>query len=185
MNAPIEFPRATLDDLMSYDGGAELINGRIVPKMPHGRRPNVVAGRIFRKLADYADDRGGTAFTDGIGFAVPVASSGRESFSPDVSYYAAPLDLSSMRFVEDAPTLAIEVRSENDYGPKPEREMASKRAEYFEAGTLVVWDVDPVAGVVRRYRPGDATPAEFRAGDEADAEPAAPGWRVMVDWLMR
>ncbi len=90
-----------------------------------------------------------------------------------------------MRFVADAPTLAIKVRSETDYGAKPEREMASKRAEYFEAGTLVVWDVDPVAGVVRRYRPGEDAPAEFRAGGEADAEPAAPGWRVMVDWLMR
>ena len=88
-----------------------------------------------------------------------------------------------MRFIDDAPTFAVEVRSENDYGPAPERLMAEKRAEYFEAGTLVVWDVDPVAGVVRRYRPGDESPAEFRAGAEADAEPAAQGWRVAVDWL--
>ena len=123
MSAPIDMPRTTLDDLMRFDGNAELVGGRIVPKVPHGRRPNALAVRILRKHADYADDHGGTVFGDGIGFAVPVASSGRESFSPDVTYYAAPLDLSSMRFVEDAPTFAVEVRSENDYGPKPEREM--------------------------------------------------------------
>ena len=53
-----------------------------------------------------------------------------------------------MRFVEGAPTLAVEVRSEGDYGASAERDMAAKRADYFEAGTLVVWDVDPEAEVV-------------------------------------
>ena len=48
-----------------------------------------------------------------------------------------------MRFVAGPPTFAVEVRSENDYGPSAEREMAAKRADYFEAGTRVVWDVDP------------------------------------------
>ena len=77
------------------------------------------------------------------------------------------------------------MRSENDYGPSAEQALAAKRAEYFEAGTRVVWDADPVARVVRVYRPGDAAPVVFGAGDEADAEPAVPGWRVGVDWLMR
>ena len=48
-----------------------------------------------------------------------------------------------MKFVEGTPTLAVEVRSEEDYGPTAESEMAEKRADYFEAGTLVVWDVNP------------------------------------------
>ena len=65
-----------------------------------------------------------------------------------------------MRFIEGPPTFAVEVRSENDYGPAAEREMAAKRADYFEAGTLVVWDVDPDAEVdprlqTRRPDPGD------------------------------
>ena len=63
--------------------------------------------------------------------------------------------------------------------------MAAKRADYFEAGTLVVWDVDPRAGEVRVYR-SDAPdqPTVFVAGSEANAEPTAPGWRISVDWLM-
>ncbi|MGL6096145.1 MAG: Uma2 family endonuclease, partial [Fimbriiglobus sp.] len=61
---------------------------------------------------------------------------------------------------------------------------AGKRAEYFEAGTQVVWDVDIEAGEVRRYRAGESAPVVFRSGSEADAEPAVPGWRVAVDWLL-
>ena len=46
---------ATIDDLYRVGCKAELIGGRIVMRMPIGHRPNVVAGRIFRNLADYAD----------------------------------------------------------------------------------------------------------------------------------
>ncbi len=177
-------PRATLDDLMRTEGKAELIGGRVVTYMASGYRPNVVAGRIFRKLADLVDrTHSGVAFSDGIGFAVPELSSGRESFSPDASYYTGPLPANRMKFVPGPPDFAVEVRSEGDYGPAAEAEMAAKRDDYFEAGTRVVWDVDPLAGVVRSYR-ADGTLAEFAAGAEADAEPAVPGWRVSVDWLM-
>ena len=76
--------RATLDDLMRVVGKAELIDGRVVSFMASGYRPSLVAGRIFRRLAEYADTAGrGIAFADGIGFAVPELSTGRESFSPD------------------------------------------------------------------------------------------------------
>ena len=52
----------------------------------------------------------------------------------------------------------------------------------FEAGTLVVWDVDPVAQAIRSYRPESPDrPTLFEAGQVADAEPAVPGWRVEVD----
>jgi Uma2 family endonuclease len=59
--------------------------------------------------------------------------------------------------------------------------MADKRADYFQAGTRVVWDVDPEAQVVRVYRadaPGH--PATFVKGQQADAGPAVPGWRMAV-----
>jgi Uma2 family endonuclease len=57
--------------------------------------------------------------------------------------------------------------------------LASKRDEYFEAGTQVVWDVDAVARVVRCYRAGAAEPQVFAAGTIGQAEPAVPGgdWR--------
>lgn len=185
MPSTIAPPRANLADLAQYSGKAELIGGVLVPLLPTGLRPGLVAGRIFRRLDDYSEANGGYAVGDNVGFAVPELSTGRESFSPDAAYFAGPLPADTMGFVPGPPTFAVEVRSENDYGPAAERAIAAKRQEYFEAGTLVVWDADPVAGVVRVYRPGGAPAAVFGAGEEADAEPALPGWRVSVDWLMR
>ncbi len=176
---------ATLDDLARVEGKAELIRGRIVHLMPTGRRPNLVAGRIFRSLATFVDKLGqGEAYTDNMGFAVPELANGRITFSPDVSYYSGLFPSNSMRFVEGPPTFAVEVRSESDYGPTAEEEMAVKRADYFEAGTLVVWDVDPIARVIRVHRNDQPENVEeFRSGQEVDAEPAVPGWSVEVDWI--
>ena len=62
--------------------------------------------------------------------------------------------------------------------------MADKRADYFAAGTLVVWDVDPLAECIHVYRSTDpANPTTYRRGQVAEAEPAVPGWRVAVDWI--
>lgn len=177
--------RATLDDLLAHPGKAELVHGSLVTLMPTGHRPNVVAGRIFRSLAEHVDSTGrGVAYTDNMGFTVPELPSGRESFSPDVSYFRGPVARNWMRFVEAPPTLAVEVRSESDTGPAAEAEMAAKRDDYFEAGTLVVWDVDPVSEVIRSFSADRAdAPMIFTRGSEADAEPAVPGWRVALDWL--
>jgi Uma2 family endonuclease len=175
--------RATLEDLYRFPGKAELINGRIVPLMATGRRPNRIASRIFRSLDDYAQAQGvGEAYTDNMGFAVPMLPSGREAFNPDASYYNGPFPADDMRFIEGPPTFAVEFRSENDYGDAAEAQISAKRADYFAAGTLVVWDVDPVADTIACYQ--TATQAQltiFRRGDIADAEPAVPGWRIDVD----
>ena len=176
-------PRATLDDLYRVDGKAELIGGRIVHYMASGRKPNRVAFRIARSLDDYAEADGrGEAFTDNMGFAVPELPSGRESFSPDAAYYVGPFPANPMRFIEGPPTFAVEVRSENDYSPAAERDMAAKRADYFAAGTPVVWDVDPEAEVIHVYRStAPDQPATYARGQVAEAEPAVPGWRLAVD----
>ena len=174
---------ATIDDLYRVDGKAELIGGRIVRLMPSGYTPSQVAFEIAVSLRDYVRGVGaGSASADGLGYTVPELPSGRQSFCPDASFYAGPLPAKRMRFVEGPPTLAVEVRSENDYGPAADRAIAAKRADYFEAGTAVVWDVDPVSEVVRVYRALDPTnPVAFSRGEIAEAEPAVPGWRVEVD----
>ncbi|MGI8588161.1 MAG: hypothetical protein ACR2M0_10815 [Chloroflexia bacterium] len=61
--------------------------------------------------------------------------------------------------------------------------MAEKRADYFTAGSFVVWDVDLLSEeVVRVYRAADpAHPGVYRRGEVAEAEPAVPGWTMPVD----
>jgi Uma2 family endonuclease len=63
--------------------------------------------------------------------------------------------------------------------------MSQKRADYFAAGTLVVWDVDLLsADVVRVYRAGDPdAPAIYQRGQVAEAELAVKGWTMAVDDL--
>ena len=106
MSAIAAPPRATLADLALVEGKAELVAGEVVSLMPSGYRPVVVSGRIFRRLADYAETTGvGVALTDGLGFAVPELSTGRESFSPDASYYTGSIPTDRMRFV-NGPAIA-------------------------------------------------------------------------------
>jgi len=175
---------ATLLDLLKVEGKAELIGGRIVTIMPSGDAPSTVALEIVVRVRDYANLVGrGKAYADGTGFALasPLPN-GRQSFCPDAAYFTGKPSAKKLRFVEGAPDFAVEVRSEDDYGPKAERDMATKRADYFAAGTQVVWDVDTVAETITAYKSSNpAAPVVFRRGDAADAEPALPGWRLPVD----
>jgi Uma2 family endonuclease len=179
---PVTATRASLDDLLKEEGKAELIGGRIVRFMASGDLPSSVAGEIGISLRQFARSSGrGRVYGGSVVFAVPELPSGRESFSPDASCYFGPPPVNRMRFIEGPPDFAAEVRSENDYGPAAETEMAAKRADYFAAGTKVVWDVDPQAETVAVYRADDpANPVAYRRGDIADAEPAVPGWRLGV-----
>jgi Uma2 family endonuclease len=177
---------ATLDDLMRADGKAELIGGKVVPLMLTGFHPGRIGGRIFRSLDDYTKQTGrGVALPDNVGYAVSELSSGRESFAPDASFFDEQLPSEEMDFIEGPPTLAVEVRSKNDHGDAAEEAMAAKRADYFEAGTIVVWDIDSVAEIVRVYRhTSPESSSDFGRGQMVDAEPAVPGWRMAVDEML-
>jgi Uma2 family endonuclease len=177
---------ATLEDLYRVEGKAELIGGKIFHPMASGYLPSEIALEIAVRLREHAAKTGvGKAFSDGIGYAMrPPLSSTRESFSPDASYYTGSPPANRMRFIDGAPDFAVEVRSEEDYGRVAEEEMAAKRIDYFEAGTKVVWDVDPIAEIIRAFRSEQpANPRVFSRGDVADAEPAVPLWRLVVDDL--
>ena len=174
--------RATIEDLYNVEGKAELVNGKIVEMPPAGEDPNIAGGHIFVRLYAYArETQRGRAFTDNAGFRVHLPH--RESFSPDAAYHIGPR--TGMRYAEGAPIFAVEVRSENDYGPAAERAMAERRADYFACGTLVVWDVDLQSeDAIKSYKASDPhRPVIFRRGEVADAEPAVPGWRMAVDEL--
>ena len=175
--------RDLVEELYRVEGKAEIINGEIVHLPMPGDMPTYAAEEIFVSLHGYARRiRGGRAFADGNGFIVDLPD--RRSFCPDAGYHTGPG--AGMKFFNGAPAFAVEVRSEGDYGPAAEREMAAKRADYFAAGTLVVWDVDLLGDeVVRVFRDGNSEQPEaiYRRGQIAEAEPAVPGWIMPVDDL--
>src|ERR1043165_895615 len=173
--------KAPIEDLYKVEGKAELVNGEIVEIPLTGGLPHLAAFRISMSLAAYEKEtKRGYAIADSAAFIVNLPH--RRSFSPDAAFYIGEI---TMKFFQGAPVFAVEVRSENDYGLRADRAMAKKRADYFAAGTLVVWDVDLIgADVVRVYRANDPERATIHhRGEIAEAEPAVPGWTMAVDDL--
>jgi Uma2 family endonuclease len=173
--------RATVEDLRHVPGKAELVGGKIVHMTPTGGLHGYASAEIVASLRDYARRIGrGYAIGDNVGFVVNLPN--RQSFSPDVAFHVGAL---TADFVDGAPVFAVEIRSKSDYGPAAEARLAAKRADYFAAGTLVVWDVDiEREGRVRVYRAADPPhPSEHRRSEIADAEPALLGWSMPVDDL--
>ena len=175
---------ATIEDLyaLPHEQKAEIVDGEIVLMSPTGAAPNYAAAEIFVSLREYArQTKVGVAFTDNAAFRVDLPN--RKSFSPDAGYHTG--EWTGMKFFEGAPVFAVEVRSEGDYGPQAEAAMVRKRAHYFAAGTLVVWDVDLLGeSVVKSYRSNDPDhPTIYRRGDAAAAEPAVPEWSITIDDL--
>ena len=168
--------------LYKADGKAEIVGGEIVLMSPAGDLHNSSAGSIYISLREYGRrTQRGRAYSDNTGFLVNLP--GRRSFSPDAAFYVGPR--TGPKFLDHAPIFAVEVRSQEEYGPAAEKAMAAKRAEYFAAGTQVVWDVDVLRdGVIRVHR-GTAPdePHLYRRGEVAEAEPALPGWTFPVDDL--
>ena len=172
-----------IEALSKTEGKAEIVNGEILRMPPSGDLPGSAAGAIYLSLFGYAKQtRNGRAYGDGVGFLVDLPN--RKSFSPDAAFHTG--ERTGMKFLKGAPVFAVEVRSENDYGRKAEKNMAQKRADYFAAGTLVVWDVDLLSDdVIRVYRNGNSEhPATiYRRGQIAEAQPAVPGWAFPVEDL--
>jgi Uma2 family endonuclease len=177
--------QATIEDLyhVPEDGKAEIVDGELILMSPTGDLPSRAGMKITLSLHAYEQRTGyGRAYPDNAAFIVNLPN--RRSFSPDAAYYVGPR--ARGKFLEGAPVFAAEVRSEGDYGPAAERKMAAKRRDYLAAGTLVVWDVDVLQDeVVRVFRASDPeTPTVYHRGELAEAEPAVPGWTLLVDDLL-
>lgn len=177
---------ATVQDLydLEFEGKAEIVNGEILLMGGTQYLPGCAALEVVISLREYARrTKHGHAVPDPVNFIVNLPN--RRSFSPDAAFHVGPTERG--RFIDGAPIFAVEVRSEGDYGLGAERGMAAKRAEYFAAGTLVVWDVDVLRQeCIRVYRATDPqTPSLFHRGETAEAEPAVPGWRFQVNDLFQ
>jgi Uma2 family endonuclease len=173
---------ATVDDLSRTKLKAEISNGELLVIGPSGHRPARAAGKILISLHMHMERHGGgEAFGARLAYILDLPN--RLAICPDVSWYTGPS--ADAGYPRGAPVFAVEVRDWIDHGDEAERRMAAKRADYFAAGTLVVWDVDVLReNLIRAYRANDPEhPTVYRGGEPADAEPAVPGWRFPVDEL--
>ena len=98
---------------------------------------------------------------------------------PDVAFFSYPRipggRLPKRGYLEVAPDLAIEVKSEFDRWS----EISEKIAEYLKAGVLVVCVVDPDTDSVQVHYP-DKAARVFQADDELVLPEVLPDFRVTV-----
>jgi len=176
---------ATVDDLWWVKGQAEVVDDRLLVIAPSGWRNADARGAILHSLMlhERGHENAGIVCSATVAFLVDAPH--RRSICADVSWYTGSRGGDGDDFLPVPPAFAAEVRDYADYGDEIEAHLATKRADYFAAGTQVVWDVDVLRGeLIRVYRADDPEhPAVFRRGEVADAEPAVPGWRFPVDEL--
>ena len=100
---------------------------------------------------------------------------------PDVAVYNDARSRAELhpKYGEVAPLLAVEVLSPSDRMGK----VTQKVREYLQAGTRIVWVVDPEADSVQIYRPGEL-PAVAWMADELSGYDVLPGFTCKVADLL-
>jgi Uma2 family endonuclease len=139
----------TAEDLLRAGdiGRCELVRGELVMMVPPGGEHGRVSNEIAHHLTLFVKSRKAGMVLSEAGFI--LARDPDTVRAPDVAFLRAGR-AAGRGYLEAAPDLAVEVLSPDDR-PGYVRE---KVAEWLEAGTSVVWVVDPRSRTVAVHRRG-------------------------------
>ncbi len=175
-------PRATEADLLQTPNDGfkyELVDGEI-RMSPGGARHGQVGVRLSAALHAFVSGRHlGHVFESSTGFRLP----GGNVRSPDVCFVQAARfenDRVPEGFPDLAPDLVVEVVSPGD----SPRHVLDKVGEYLQAGTRLVWVIDPKRERAAVYRSLTAV-RELRPEDALDGEDVVPGFSVPLVELLK
>lgn len=165
--------------LQPPDKRSELVNGQLIVREPAGFRHGRIAARLAHRLSERveANDLGVVCAAE-TGFVLqrePDTVRG-----PDVAFISRERlpDPEPVAFAELAPDLAVEVLSPDD---RPGA-VLSKVADWLNAGSRMVWVVDPVRRPVRVYRQ-DGSESVVTGTGALDGEDVVPGFSCDVHSL--
>ena len=143
---PPESVKMTLEEFLEQDvEGYEYVNGELVPMAPPSREHGEISVNVIRYLdAHVYQNKLGRLYTAETTFQV-----GERTAKPDVAF------VSTSRLTGDKtkgfsipPDLAIEVVSPSDVLSR----IAEKALAYLDAGTRLVWVLEPVSKTLTVYR---------------------------------
>ena len=171
---------ATEDDVIRHKT-CELIDGTLVEKAMgyyESRLGAILIGYLDRFLERH--DLG--IILDSAGM---IRVSAEQIRLPDVSFFLwthfPNRKLPAGQILDVVPDLAVEVLSPTN----TKKEMERKRQEYFNGGSKIVWEVDPILRTVTVY----TAPEEFATHDEngtLDGGDVLPGFTLSIrDWFSR
>jgi Uma2 family endonuclease len=156
----------------------ELVRGQVVREPPTGFDHGDVAFEIGFLLRSFVKEHGlGKVVGTDSGFVLfddpPTVR------APDVAFVREErLAFDRERFAPFAPDLAVEVLSPSN----TMSEIHDKVLDYLDAGTRLVWVVDPASRTVTVYRSRDDIRL-LRADDEIGGADVLPGFRCRVSEL--
>ncbi len=143
---PPEDISMTLNEFLDSDlEGYEYVKGEIIPMPAASLEHGLICSRVFSRLVLYVQEHQlGEVVTPDTGFQV-----GERVLKPDVAF------LSKERLPDDTsracpvpPDLAVEVISKSDISLR----IIEKTFAYLEAGTQIVWVLEPIGKTVTVYR---------------------------------
>lgn len=138
--------RMTLEEFLASDlEGYEYVKGELIPMSPtSGEHGNISTNIDWYLQSHVRENQLGRIYMPDTGFQI-----GERVLMPDVAFVSTarlPEDLSKVFSIP--PDLAVEVVSPTD----AQSRVAQKALNYLDAGTRLVWVIEPVAKTVTVYR---------------------------------
>ncbi len=165
----------TSEELLQLDlpnKRAELVRGVLVVREPAGFRHGAVVARMTQRFSQFVEERQlGVVVAAETGFT--LRRDPDTVRAPDVAFISRARcpDPEFASFAELAPDLVVEVLSPSD---RP-GEVLAKCADWLDAGSRLVWIVDPGRREGRVYR-GDGSVAFIASTGSFDGEDVLPGF---------
>lgn len=156
----------------------ELVRGQVIREPPSGFEHGEVAIHIGAILLGFVKENelGKVVGTES-GFVLSVEPPTVRA--PDIAFVSEErLDFDRKRFAPLAPDLAVEILSPSN----TMSEIHDKVIDYLDAGTRLVWVVDPDSRTITVYRSRDAIRL-LTLEDELDGADVLPGFRCKVSEL--
>lgn len=166
----------TLEEFLEHDvEGYEYVSGELVPMAPPSREHGEISVNVIRYLdAHVYQQKLGRLYTAETTFQI-----GERTAKPDVAFVAtAQLTGDKTKGFSIPPDLAIEVVSPSDVQSR----VAEKALAYLEAGTRLVWVLEPVSKTVTVYR-SETDIETLTREDTLTGEDVVPGFTCSVDHL--
>jgi Uma2 family endonuclease len=157
----------------------ELVNGRVVSTMPTGDEHADIESELGMRLRAYGkESKRGRAIGGEVG--IYIRRDPDTVRAADIAFISRERDAKprTKGYLEIAPELVVEVLSPEDRIGK----IREKLRDYFSAGVLVVWVVDPGLRRVQAYR----SPTAVTVLDERQVltdEEILPGFSVPISDL--
>ena len=172
----VETLTMTLEEFLANDlEGYEYVKGELVPMAPPTMEHGEISTNVVWYLQSHVrENQLGRVYTAETTFRL-----GERAVKPDAAFVtAARLPENRRKSSSQPPDLAVEVVSPSDtlYG------VAEKAVDYLDAGTRLVWVIEPVTKTVTVYR-SRTDIRTLKCGDTLTGEDVVEGFACQVEEL--